>query len=194
MRLAFFSPLRPTLFQHQRSLLPVKTPRTSSSSSTIGERLRDWRALSERAMPTSSERLLRHDNSRAQNSSLCDRPRPSPLLLVPQSYSSSSSLSFPHCGPTLFQRQRSLLPVKKHRGRGRLGNDCEIGAPSLGRAMPTSSERLLRHDNSRAQNSPLCDRPRPSPLLLVPQSYSSSSSLSFPHCGPTTTTFLNTMF
>jgi hypothetical protein len=62
----------------------------------------------------------RHGQFRGSNKNIfrsCDRPRPSPLLLVPQSYSnsnsSSNSVSFPHYGPTLFPHQKSLLPVEK---------------------------------------------------------------------------------
>src|ERR1700732_4765813 len=65
------------------------------------------------------------------------------------------------------------------RVRVRLGNDCEIGAPSQ-----TSDVRLPLIDCSDTDNSAakkiysaLCDRPRPSPLLLVSQSSSFSFSI-----------------
>src|ERR1700738_632016 len=59
-RTRFVSPIAvPTLFQHQKSLLPAKK-RPSSSSITIGERLRDWSPPLGPAMPPSSDRLLRY--------------------------------------------------------------------------------------------------------------------------------------
>ena len=77
---------------------------------------------------TSSYRLLRHGTipRLKKNIFRCDRPRPSPLLLVPRSY--SYSVSFRHYGPILFRHQESLLPVKK-----RPRNEDEFDGGTIGR-------------------------------------------------------------
>src|SRR6202048_5449524 len=65
-------------------------------------RLQDWSSLSD-------ERCRLSLMIGKKNSALCDRLRPSPLLLVPQSNSYSHSLSFPRCDVPAFTNCSSLF-------------------------------------------------------------------------------------
>ena len=100
-----------------------------------------------RFFPTSKQDA---DKSPAQikaYSAHCDRPRPSALLLVPQSY--SYSLSFRHYGPTLFPHQKSLLPVEKRPRTSTTevrGEPIDFGRQRRHSRFQTSSRRRHRLD------------------------------------------------
>jgi hypothetical protein len=94
--LAFFSPFRShpiPAFQPQKPRLPVKkrpSTRTSSSTSTIGERLRDWSSLSEERRRLPLIDCLDTDNSPTKkiysaflrSPSTLPTPSRSPIVLV----------------------------------------------------------------------------------------------------------------